>query len=60
MEPIFLLQATNDLIDDPEEMTDLKSKNPETKSMMVEQMMDMLIDADDAARGAPTTSTSIA
>jgi len=49
-----------DLINDPEEMTDLKSKNPETKSMMVEQMMDMLIDADDAARGAPTTSTSIA
>jgi len=48
------------LIDDPEEMTDLKSKKPETKSLMVEQMMDMLIDADDAARGAPTTSTRTA
>ncbi len=48
------------LLDDPEETTDLKSIDPKTKSTIVEQMMDMLIDADDAARGAPTISTKLA
>ena len=46
------------MIDDPEEMTDLKSIAPGTKSIAIEHMMDMLIDADDAARGAPTTTTN--
>ena len=46
------------MIDDPEEMTDLKSMAPKAKSIVIEQMMDMLIDADDAARGAPTAATN--
>ena len=46
------------LIDDPEEMTDLKSIAPQAKSIAIEHMMDMLIDADDAARGAPTSPTN--
>ena len=44
-----------DLISDPEEMIDLKSAASKTKSEMIEQMMDALIETDDAARGAPTT-----
>ena len=44
-----------DLISDPEEMIDLKSVASKTKSEMIEQMMDALIESDDAARGAPTT-----
>ncbi len=44
-----------DLARDPDEMTDLKIAEPAIRAAMIEQLADALIDADDAARGAPAT-----
>ena len=43
------------LVDDPNEMNSLVKTNPSARGMMMEKLTDALIDADDAARGAPTT-----
>jgi arylsulfatase A-like enzyme len=42
-----------DLRTDPDEMTDIKRQAPAARGEMIERMMDALIQADDAARGAP-------
>jgi arylsulfatase A-like enzyme len=42
-----------DLQRDPQEMVDLKGKDRDLRSRMVERLADALIAADDAARGAP-------
>jgi hypothetical protein len=36
-------------------MNSLVKTNPSARGMMMEKLTDALIDADDAARGAPTT-----
>lgn len=43
-----------DLLDDPEEMSDLK-RSDSVRSRVLEQLLDAMIAADDAARGAPAT-----
>ena len=43
-----------DLRTDPDEMTDIKRQTPVARAEMIERMTDALIDADDAARGAPS------
>lgn len=47
-----------DLADDPDEMTDIKATRPDARAGMVDRIMDALIEADDAARGAPVRDTS--
>ena len=42
--------------EDPDELIDLSRKDQLARSLIIEQMMDALIHADDAARGAPTTT----
>ena len=42
--------------EDPDELIDLSRKDQLARSLITEQMMDALIHADDAARGAPTTT----
>ena len=42
--------------EDPVELIDLSRKDQLPKSLIIEQLMDALIVADDAARGAPTTT----
>ena len=44
------------LDEDPDEFTDLSTEQQSARSAIIEQMMDALIQADDAARGAPTTA----
>ena len=44
------------LDEDPDELTDLSTEQQSARSVIIEQMMDALIKADDAARGAPTTA----
>ena len=44
-----------DLRTDADEMNDLKGQDPITRAQMVERLADALIDADDAARGAPVS-----
>ena len=41
--------------EDPDELIDLSRKDQLARSLKIDQMMDTLIHADDAARGAPTT-----
>ena len=41
---------------DPDELIDLSRKDQLAKSPIIEQLMDALIVADNAARGAPTTT----
>ena len=42
-----------DLRADPDELNDLKSTDRGARALMIEQLMDALVAADDAARGAP-------
>ena len=42
-----------DLRADPDEMDDLKDQAPASRGLMIERLADALIEADDAARGAP-------
>ena len=42
-----------DLRSDPDEMRDLKDVDLHTRATMIERLADALIEADDAARGAP-------
>jgi arylsulfatase A-like enzyme len=42
-----------DLRADPDEMDDLKDQAPASRALMIERLADALIEADDAARGAP-------
>lgn len=44
-----------DLGADPDEMFDLAGREPVARARMMERLTDALIDADDAARGAPAT-----
>ena len=44
-----------DLRADPDEMHDLAKREPAARARMMERLTDALIDADDAARGAPAT-----
>jgi arylsulfatase A-like enzyme len=44
-----------DLRTDADEMSDLKGQDPLTRAQMVERLADALIEADDAARGAPVS-----
>ena len=46
-----------DLRDDPDELTDLKRSDTVRRAQLIEQLVDALIAADDAARGAPCRST---
>ena len=46
-----------DLVNDPDEMRDLKNSDTLKRAEMLEQLTDALIAADDAARGAPATAS---
>ncbi len=50
-------QQLFDLLNDPDEMRDLKAVDTAKRAEMVELLTDALIAADDAARGAPATAT---
>ena len=45
-----------DLLDDPDEMSDIKNRAKDLRAVMVESLTDALIAADDVARGAPAAS----
>jgi len=54
----YTRQSTGDellfnLLDDPDEMQDLKKTDGNTRVTMIERLADALIEADDLARGAP-------
>jgi len=44
------------LLDDPDELVDLKKTDGNTRAMMVERLADALMAADDQARGAPVVA----
>jgi len=51
-------QQLFDLINDPDEMQDLKNTETAKRAEMVELLTDALMAADDAARGAPATAST--
>ncbi|MCZ6773444.1 MAG: sulfatase, partial [Proteobacteria bacterium] len=49
-------QQLFNLVDDPDEMSDLKDTEPSTRANLIEQLADALMEVDDSARGAPSQS----
>ncbi|MCZ6887978.1 MAG: sulfatase-like hydrolase/transferase [Gammaproteobacteria bacterium] len=49
-------QQLFNLVDDPDEMSDLKDTEPSTRANLIEQLADALMAVDDSARGAPSQS----